>query len=89
MTVNLNDYIAVRLTEHGEKVWADDWKDTIYKGTVPDRVRNSATLPDGRVKFQLWYAMQLFGPLCYTGNSNLPFVGNEVEIRDPPTATEE
>lgn len=80
ITANLNDYILVRLTDAGERAWEKYWKVTHCNG-VPGAVRDAATLPDGRVRFQLWTAMHIFGSVCHLGIGTSPFVANEVEIR--------
>lgn len=65
---NINEYVWVKLTPHGEKIWRADRKQ--YMDHLPDW----ATLPepdaDGFHKFQLWALMNLFGEHCYNGGEN-------------------
>ena len=77
--MNINDYIIVRLTREGEAAWANHWRSVDPSG-VPDSIRNPDTFPDGRVRFQLWTAMHIFGPDCFNGSNRLPFVDNKIEI---------
>jgi hypothetical protein len=78
MKINLNDYFIVRLTRAGEEAWAKQWEFARPKG-IPDSIKKSATLPDGRVKFQIWDAMHTFGPASYLG-AEPPFEGCEIEV---------
>jgi hypothetical protein len=77
--MNINECVIVRLTEAGEKAWAKAWLPSHPTG-VPDVIRRAATLPDGRVRFQMWQLMHDFGPDCYNGSNRLPFVNNEIEF---------
>ena len=74
---NINDYICFRLTEAGEAAWNSEWSMSHPAG-VPEIIRQSATLPDGRIRMQLWEAMNTFGPSCFNGSNSLPFVKNEI-----------
>jgi len=76
---NLNNAAIVRLTPAGEDAWREYWMRSRPDG-VPDSIRASATLPDGRVRFQLHALFEIFGPLVYMGSRNLPFVDNEVTV---------
>jgi hypothetical protein len=76
---NLNNYAYVRLTPAGERAWAAYWKITCEEG-VPESVRSAATMPDGTVRFQLHTLIHIFGPMIRFGNSELPFVKNDLEI---------
>lgn len=79
--MSINDYCIVRLTKHGEDQWNRKWKISFING-VPETIRKEATLPDGRVKFQIWDAMNTFGEACYNGSRELPFVDNKIEFRE-------
>lgn len=81
LTVNMNDDIRVRLTPAGEKQWEKYWNTNPFwsEHIVPPAVRKAATLPDGRVHFQLWHAMEVFGSMLYNG-CEIPFENNEIEI---------
>ena len=84
MKININDEIIVRLTPAGEAAWVKYWNElTDNGGVVPSSIREHATLKDGRVHFQLWTAMAIFGDDCYNGSKTLPFVDNSVEIPRP------
>lgn len=83
MKINLNDYIIVRLSASGEETWKMYWDRTARlhgEEGVPSCIRENATLPDGRVQFHLWQAMQIFGPDCFNGSIRLPFVDNVIEV---------
>lgn len=76
--MNINDEVVVRLTPAGEEAWRRYWLKT--SDGVPEVIRTSATLPDGKVRFQIHHLMYTFGPYCYNGSNELPFVNNEIEI---------
>lgn len=84
MKININDCVLVRLTPYGEKLWAEHWTRFPETGftNVPDAVRKSVTEPDGRIRFQLWDMMAVFGKAMYNGNPNIPFQDNVIYIED-------
>jgi hypothetical protein len=71
---SINDYCVVRLTEAGEAVWARHWGQS-GQTSVPEAVRSSATLQDGRVRFQIHELMNIFGSALYLGSMEHPFDG--------------
>ncbi len=71
MKINLNDYVKVKLTEHGVKLYE------INRLKLPE-------LENSILKIQLWELMQLYGVYMYNGNPNLPFESMEVEIERAP-----
>jgi hypothetical protein len=78
LTMNINDEIIVSLTAAGEKAWKLYW--ALWSDKVPDAIKSSHTLSDGRIRFQLYEAMHIFGSDCYNGSSHLPFVNNAIEF---------
>jgi hypothetical protein len=76
--VNINDRVAVKLTEHGWKAWNDYWRLTCPEG-VPACIRKSGAHKDGvRYTFHIHTLMNIFGHLCYMGSNQLPFENNEI-----------
>lgn len=57
ITVNLNQYATVRLTDHGRKIWHDAWEPYDKTGDMDKKVQ-----PDGKLREQIWHIMQVFGP---------------------------
>ena len=78
--VNINDTVSVMLTAHGEAQWAAYWNQhSDHGGEVPTTIQ-SAQRKDGRVEFQLYELMFIFGPACYLGSNRLPFFKNAVYL---------
>lgn len=70
-SVNLNDYVAVELTEEALAHWNRcRQKEGLFALTNPN------------VEFQLWELMNIFGPLMSFGSAS-PFVGNKITISVP------
>lgn len=83
MKININDEIIVRLTKHGERMWAAHWnRYTDYGAKIPWAIEREARQPDGRVRFQIHELMNIFGLACYNGSVTLPFEKNELEISE-------
>lgn len=78
--MNLNDEVYVRLTTHGLTQWASYWMNTSAEG-VPKTIVEESTELDGRIRFQLWELMNIFGQSCYNGSSELPFENNLIETK--------
>ena len=76
--VNINTQVVVRLTERGEKLWAEYWG-ARWGAQVPPAIREGVTLADGRIKLPLWELMAIFGNGIYMA-CDIPFVDNEIEI---------
>lgn len=72
MTMNLNDYVVVNLTDYGKAIYAD------YLGDF----RDTNEQEDGSHKFQLWELMHIFGKVCYNGNPKMPFICNSIIIKE-------
>lgn len=84
ISINLNDTAWVRLTPHGEKVWADYWA----RVSPPDmRSMRQGANGDGWSVFPVWSLMEVFGPELYHG-ADIPFEHNEVRIRPNRVAYE-
>lgn len=77
ISVNLNDYVYVRLNQHGMACWKKHWS------VLPDRMKPEEVAakrePDGRLKIQLHDLMATFGPMTYVGGW-MPFVDGAVEL---------
>lgn len=81
---NINDQMLVRLTPCGRerlRFYCSCFEQA-NSGLNLDEVVNSLfeTQPDGRNIFQIWQAMNIFGPDCFNGSSRLPFVDNKIEF---------
>jgi len=74
MKVNVNDIVRVRLTDAGAIHLRKHC--ALYRCSPPEPES------DGRYRFQLYGLMQIFGELHYNGSNKLPFVDNEIEIRE-------
>ena len=72
---NINSEIWVKLTPLGKKVYRDHWNHALrgssYK--APKLTRDK----QGRVSFQLWDLMMIYGPHIWHGSEPM-FVGNEI-----------
>jgi hypothetical protein len=72
VTVNVNWYAYVRLTQAGRA----HWRKCLVDLGVPSKYWPSFEPDaDGRNRFQMWELMQIFGPLMYMGNTSPPFDG--------------
>lgn len=80
--MNINDYVYVRLTEHGEQQWNENWKRVDPLG-VPTCIRKSAYVGKEWYRFQMHELMHTFGKSCYNGSNTLPFVNNEILFEEP------
>ena len=74
--VNLNDYVWVKLTETGERMWAEYWSEIPGCRGVPASVRH--TDEHGRTQFQLHELMLIFGRVMFNGTGSFPFEVNAV-----------
>lgn len=80
--MNINDYVYVRLTDHGEQQWTEAGKITDPVG-VPTCILKSAWIGDGWYRFQMHDLMHTFGKSCYNGSCTLPFINNEILFEEP------
>lgn len=69
MKININDRVRVKLTPHGKIIMAMNE----YSVDKPDA--------DGWLELPLWELMWVFGQCMFHGNPNLPFEGNEIELK--------
>jgi hypothetical protein len=76
--INLNCYVFVRLNELGKKIWEEYWNEAVGN-SLSESVLIQKTLPDGRIRFQLWELMHAFGPKCILGLDS-PFTDNQIEF---------
>lgn len=69
---NINNYVRVKLNDHGRKI-CKDYHDDLFKSS---RMKPEYTPPveddDGWSKWQMWELMQKFGPHIYLGGE-VPF----------------
>ncbi|MGD9613803.1 MAG: hypothetical protein AB7H90_01250 [Alphaproteobacteria bacterium] len=77
---NLNDYVKVRLTDMGRKIWHDAWAPHSRDGTGLDHMVSA----DGVLQGQLWQMMSIFGPEMCAGFDGV-FVGTEIVIENAKT----
>ena len=66
---NFNDYIWLKLTEEGKKIYRDYFKSDFSDYDMLTHVKNE----DGFYRFQAWSAMQVFGKHLRIGCNALPF----------------
>ena len=72
--VNINVTVWVKLTDEGKKLLREHYEShRINASKVPKLYRK------GKVSFQLWDLMHIFGPNLYNG-CTVPFVNNEISI---------
>lgn len=66
MTINLNDFVKVKLTDHGKDIFyhsLDEVNDMIRRnGGKPLEPHMPKVDAEGYTSFQLWELMQLYGP---------------------------
>lgn len=79
--VNINDYVWVRLTGFGWKVFDDNHR---ALGLDPAPYRAIIGAPDGWQRFQLWHLMEVFGPHCHLGLDSGFFDRQQVWFKPPP-----
>lgn len=82
MTINLNDWVKVKLTDHGKDIYYHQY-DELNEKSVQLHGRNviEPSMPkvdaDGYTTFQLWCLIELYGPHMHMGRP-LPFDVNIV-----------
>lgn len=67
MKINLNDYVKVKLTEHGKNIY----ECSLY---------NTEKIEGDVLKIQIWQLMFTFGGAMFMGNVAPPFESMDVEI---------
>lgn len=75
--MNINDQVAVKLTDEGERMLTNALKGTGLNAEHVDLL--FPYLPDGKRVFQLYELMRYFGPAMFMGNPALP-IETEIEI---------
>jgi len=73
MKFNINDRVIVDLTDFGKQ---------ILNKKAPEKLIFCHMLPSKKYKFQLWELMEIFGKYMYSGMPEIPFVNNEIEIKE-------
>lgn len=81
ISINLNDVAWVRLTPHGERVWADYWA---WIAPPSARSMRHHANDGGWIVLPMWSLMEAFG---YDW-SDMPFENNEVRIQPKRVAYE-
>ncbi len=72
ISLNINNRVTVRLTEHGKRVFRQHW--ALYGITPTDNL-------DEPMRLHLWEVMEIFGGRnISTGMPEVPFVGNSLVI---------
>ena len=81
MTININDYVWVQLTDIGKQVYYDfyDYYDRLSMSSfgAPELKEDK----DGYSAFQIWEFMQIFGPKTYMGMVGTPIKNNNIQFR--------
>lgn len=72
MTISLNDYVTVRLTDKGIRVWHDYWEP--YAMSFANKVD-----AEGNLRILLWQLMEIFGPHISMTAPQL-FVSNTLKV---------
>jgi len=75
--MNMNDYVYVRLNDHGRKIHRDNQHELskFYPYTPPKEI-------NGWARFQMWELMREFGRHVYNG-CVMPFENTEIALTDP------
>ena len=75
ISFNLNESVRVRLTDHGKRLYRQDWERK-FKPYVAQGLQVTYHPPkedaEGWSEWQLWHLMQEFGPHLHLG-CNPPF----------------
>lgn len=82
MKVNLNERVRFKPSDAGKRVWFRHWWKLGEKsnGFITKESCVLKTDPNGYAETHLWEFMRVFGPVLYMGTSEIPTVGNEIEI---------
>ena len=73
-TFNINDFIKVKLTEHGKNVYEHSNDETIRKAMVDGKIIRYLLPPElkydenGYTRFQFWQFMNIFGKEIWNGS---------------------
>ena len=78
VTININDLATVRLTSHGLKTFQENFEKLGLEWRDYLRI---ISLPDGRIRTELWSLMNIFGPKIYMG-CPAQFEKNNIELTD-------
>lgn len=76
--VNLNDYMYVKLTEHGRAMHRKHHRDNYERFAI--EYREPKTDENGISEFQIWEFMQIFGSYMYNGCK--PLCEMNVEVKN-------
>lgn len=63
ITFNMNDYVRIKLTDHGKEVYRKYWADRLPTHPPPQPHYDS----EGWITMQLWVVMQYFGAAMGNG----------------------
>ncbi len=68
---NFNDYVLVKVTPAGEKIWDEHWAEVrVIMGNPEAGILERDE--DGFTKIQLWELANVFGPAMCNGSRALP-----------------
>lgn len=83
MFFNINDYVWLKLTELGQRIYREYWDEVL-----PDEVEKpSLHTVNGYYRLLLWEAMEIFGQHMHIGG-DLPFETKVWFGMDPPNELE-
>ncbi|MFT5360133.1 MAG: hypothetical protein ACI88L_000615 [Candidatus Paceibacteria bacterium] len=75
----LNDLVWVKLTIYGKETYNKHIESLKLK---PEECKIIMSY-FGYVNFQLWYLMNIFGPILFGDNTSEPFVGRKIHNKEP------
>ena len=79
MNLNLNDNVSVVLTEAGAKRY-NEWHEQFIVGLPVSRSKGKAA--GDTLHAQLWMLFQTFGDSIHLGMSEVPFLDNEITLKE-------
>lgn len=88
VTLNINDYVYVQLTDVGKQIYYDfyDYYDKLSVSSFgAPKLKEDK---DGYTGFQIWEFMQIFGSKVYMGMVGSPFKNNILQFRGDSSVRE-
>ena len=77
--MNINDEVYVKLTPYGKKIHKENWDRYMANSKLPYKLNAN---PEGYTVFAMWDLMNIFGDCLYIGNTQIPFVNNEIKLKE-------
>ena len=71
MEFNINNYVHIKMTQHGRDIHKEHWTD-VMSGCFDWTYNPKKESADGWFKWQMWDVMRVFGDHMYNG-CELPF----------------